>query len=94
MIVHHYMTGNKYRNELWQGNCRQEVHIIGCLYIISLHTSFWFTVLFLYLHKMTPLHLAAESGHIKILYYLVDEGADINIQDDNGVITCICAIKY
>ena len=35
---------------------------------------------------MTPLHLAAESGHIKIVNYLVDKGADINIQDDNGVI--------
>ena len=35
---------------------------------------------------MTPLHLAAESGRIKILNYLVDKGADINIQDDNGVI--------
>ena len=35
---------------------------------------------------MTPLHLAAESGRIKILNYLVDKGADINIQDDHGVI--------
>ena len=37
---------------------------------------------------MTPLHLAAESGHIKIVKYLVDKGADINHQDDNEVITC------
>ena len=37
---------------------------------------------------MTPLHLAAESGRVKILGYLVDQGADINIQDDNGVIIC------
>ena len=35
---------------------------------------------------MTPLHLAAESGHIKIVNYLCDEGADINIQDSDGVI--------
>ena len=35
---------------------------------------------------MTPLHLAAESGRIEILNFLVDQGADINIQDDNGVI--------
>ena len=35
---------------------------------------------------MTPLHLAAENGHIKIVDYLYDQGADIDIQDDNGVI--------
>ena len=34
---------------------------------------------------MTPLHLAAESGHDNIVNYLCDEGADINIQDNDGV---------
>ena len=34
---------------------------------------------------MTPLHLAAESGHVKIVNYLCDEGADSNIQDKDGV---------
>ena len=34
---------------------------------------------------MTPLHLAAKSGHVKIVNYLCDEGADINIQDNDGV---------
>ena len=34
---------------------------------------------------MTPLHLAAEGGHIKIVTYLCDMGVDINIQDNNGV---------
>ena len=37
---------------------------------------------------MTPLHLAARSGRVKILNYLVEQGADINIQDNNGVILC------
>ena len=37
---------------------------------------------------MTPLHLAAEYGHIKILCYFIEQGADIHIQDDNGVIIC------
>ena len=34
---------------------------------------------------MTPLHLAAKSGHIKKVNYLCDKGADINIPDDDGV---------
>ena len=37
---------------------------------------------------MTPLHLAAESDRIKMVHYLVEQEADINIQDDNGVIIC------
>ena len=35
---------------------------------------------------MTPLHLAVAIGHIKKVNYLCDEGADINIQDNDGVI--------
>ena len=35
---------------------------------------------------MTALHLAAEGGHIKIVTHLGDEGADINIQDNDRVI--------
>ena len=34
---------------------------------------------------MTPLHLAAESGHIKVVNYLCDEGADVKIRDNDGV---------
>ena len=34
---------------------------------------------------MTPLHLAAEAGHIKIVTHLCDKGADLSIQDNNGV---------
>ena len=34
---------------------------------------------------MTPLHLAAKSGHIKIVTYLCDDEADINIQNNDGV---------
>ena len=42
---------------------------------------------------MTPLHLAAKTGHIKVLGYLVEQRADINIQADNGVIICDCAAR-
>ena len=44
---------------------------------------------------MTPLHLAAESNHIKIVECLLDQGAaDINIQDDNQVILHTNAADY
>jgi len=51
---------------------------------------------FLSLHQMTSLHLAAKSGCIKILNFLVGQRGDINIQDNNGVITSkpLCANKY
>ena len=40
---------------------------------------------------MTPLHLAVASGRIKVVKYLVEqEEADINIQDENGVIMTLC----
>ena len=38
------------------------------------------------LHQMTALHFAAESNHIKMVKCLLDQGADIDIQDDNEVI--------
>ena len=37
---------------------------------------------------MTPLHVAAEKAHIKIVEYLIHQGADIYIQDPNGVNLC------
>ena len=43
---------------------------------------------------MAPLHLAVESNHIKMVKCLIDQGADINIQDDNEVILHIKAVDY
>ena len=37
---------------------------------------------------MTPLHMAAEKGHLKIVEYLADQEVDINIQDHYGVGIC------
>ena len=40
----------------------------------------------LFLHQWTPLHVAADKGRCEyILGYLVDNGADINIEDNKGV---------
>ena len=41
------------------------------------------------LYQMTPLHVAAERGFVKIVDYLVGKGADIEIQDKNGVIVIV-----
>lgn len=41
---------------------------------------------------MTPLHVAAEKGYVKIVDYLVSKGAEINIQDNKGVIICDCFV--
>jgi len=38
--------------------------------------------------------LAAESNHVKMVECLLGEGADINIQDDNEVISHINAVDY
>ena len=36
---------------------------------------------------MTPLHLAAEGAHVKVVKYLIrQQVTEINIQDHNGVI--------
>ena len=35
---------------------------------------------------MTPLHLAVQSGHIKVVDYLFDQQADVDTQDNDGVI--------
>ena len=47
-----------------------------------------FIFVFSFLQQMTPLHMAAERGHVKIVEYLVCHGANINTKDHNGVIMC------
>ena len=39
------------------------------------------TILYL---GMTPLHYSALNGHVTVVKYLVDHGADINVQTING----------
>ena len=43
---------------------------------------------------MTPLHLAVESGRIKMVKCLLDQEANINLQDDNQVILRTNAVNY
>ena len=37
---------------------------------------------------MTPLHMEAEIGHLKIVEYLADQEVHINIQNHYGVGIC------
>ena len=41
-------------------------------------------------HQMTALHVAASAGRLKIVDCLVDKGADIDIQNDEGVRAEFC----
>ena len=43
---------------------------------------------------MTPLHLAVESNRIKMVECLLDQEADMNLQDDNEVILHNNAVDY
>ena len=44
------------------------------------------TFFFIYsLHQRTPLHWAAHEGHVDVVRYLVEQGADINIKECSGV---------
>ena len=36
-------------------------------------------------HQETPLHLAAEAGHVDAVTYLVENGANIDSKDNYGV---------
>jgi len=36
-------------------------------------------------HQMTPLHKAAERGHVDAVELLLQAGADVNIKDNDGV---------
>ena len=38
-----------------------------------------------FLKQWTPLHIAAREGHMNTVELLINNGADINIQDTDGV---------
>lgn len=44
-------------------------------------------------YNTTPLHLAARAGHANIVKILLDSGALVNPQSDNGTIPLSCALK-
>ena len=36
-------------------------------------------------HQMSPLHWAADGGHVHTVKYLIDKGAEVNSKDEIGV---------
>ena len=57
--------------------------------------DFWLTYVVSSVHQMTALHMAAEGARIKIMNELVGKGADVNIQNHNGVnLTILLKVDY
>ena len=50
--------------------------------------------LFSSLCQRTPLHIAAGKGYEYTLLYLIEQGADVNIKDNDGVCTHMRHYKY
>ena len=44
--------------------------------------------------QQTPLHVAASHGHCNIVEYLVQQGADVSIKDNNGVSVTMLPMNY
>ena len=51
--------------------------------MLQLHTLVSF-----FLHQRTPLHIAAREGYDKTVEFLIEEGAQIDIKDNEGVSKC------
>jgi ankyrin repeat protein len=47
-----------------------------------------------YNSNRTPLHVAAITGRLEIARMLIDAGANVNVQDDNGYAPLHVAAKY
>ena len=41
----------------------------------------------------TPLHHAAEYGHVRVADRLIAFGADVNISADNGCVSVTCTLR-
>ena len=74
--------------------------LVCALYYVQLFTAFWNLYMYTSLtgyswwtssnlvsspHQVTPLHRAAQGGHVGAVEYLIQAGADINIKDNGEV---------
>ena len=45
-------------------------------------------------HKGTPLHIAAQKGHVSIVQYLITSGANVNAVDHVSVLLVECIYHF
>ena len=66
--------------------------MLGIVYLHKLYISYDMSisksqcpVLYLFIIQRTPLHIAVKEFRVKTVKFLVDNQADINSQDNDGV---------
>ena len=69
--------------EIVYWGCHQQKPVKQIYKLTCLEVSWFF--IFLSLHQMVPLHVAAEAGRHKIVGFIFGAKVDINMKDDQGV---------
>ena len=83
-----FFVKNWYRVEPWSFHNNSYWNLIN----FWLELQLCFLIVSLSMYQCTPLHFAAREGYVGIVRWLVGKGADIKIQDSDGVSTYTCEI--
>ena len=68
---------------LWTSKIRSRYKYSEIIYAVSTILWLWINAV-TYLYLQTPVHLAADKGHLHCLSLLLDFGGDCNYLDDEG----------